>query len=64
MTLEETRKEDSANWTVRASNTAGYAESHAKLTVQVYVKVETMTPGDIIPRALNLIGLKLKRLQE
>ena len=25
--------EDSANWSVRASNSAGYAESHAKLTV-------------------------------
>ena len=34
LTIEETMKEDSANWSVRASNQAGYAESHAKLTVQ------------------------------
>ena len=34
MTIDETFVEDSANWSVRASNQAGYAESHAKLTVQ------------------------------
>ena len=34
LTIEETMKEDSANWSVRASNKAGYSESHAKLTVQ------------------------------
>ena len=35
LTILETCKEDSANWTIRASNSAGYAESHAKLLVQV-----------------------------
>ena len=34
LTIEETMKEDSANWSVRAANKAGYAESHAKLTVR------------------------------
>ncbi|XP_023348340.1 myosin light chain kinase, smooth muscle, partial [Eurytemora carolleeae] len=34
LTILETCKEDSANWTIRASNSAGYAESHAKLLVQ------------------------------
>ena len=32
--IEETFVEDSANWSLRASNQAGYAESHAKLTVR------------------------------
>ena len=32
--IEETFVEDSANWSLRASNQAGYAESHAKLTVK------------------------------
>ena len=34
LTIEESMKEDSANWSVRASNKAGYSESHAKLTVK------------------------------
>ena len=33
LTINETLADDSANWSVRASNQAGYAESHAKLTV-------------------------------
>ena len=33
LTIDEIFAEDSANWSVRASNKAGYAESHAKLTV-------------------------------
>ena len=33
LTIDETMPADSANWSVRASNQAGYAESHAKLTV-------------------------------
>lgn len=32
--IEEAFVEDSANWSLRASNQAGYAESHAKLTVR------------------------------
>ena len=32
--IEETFVADSANWSVRASNIGGYAESHAKLTVK------------------------------
>ncbi len=32
--IDETFVADSANWSVRASNIGGYAESHAKLTVQ------------------------------
>ncbi len=32
--IDETFVADSANWSLRASNSAGYAESHAKLTVQ------------------------------
>ena len=32
--IEEAFVEDSANWSLRASNLAGYAESHAKLTVK------------------------------
>ena len=38
--IEETMKEDSANWSVRASNQAGYSESHAKLTVREIQPVE------------------------
>ncbi len=34
LAIDETFAEDSANWSVRASNSAGYAESHAKLTVR------------------------------
>ena len=32
--IEETFVADSANWSIRASNIGGYAESHAKLTVK------------------------------
>ena len=32
--IEETFIADSANWSIRASNIGGYAESHAKLTVK------------------------------
>ena len=32
--IDETFVADSANWSVRASNIGGYAESHAKLTVK------------------------------
>jgi hypothetical protein len=38
--IEESIKEDSANWSVRASNKAGYSESHAKLTVRENIPIE------------------------
>ena len=45
LTIDETFVEDSANWSVRASNQAGYAESHAKLTVkEVRVLQEPVAP--------------------
>lgn len=48
LTIEETFVDDSANWSVRASNPAGYAESHAKLTVQEIKPVEEMNPPEIV----------------
>ena len=49
--IEETFVEDSANWSVRASNPAGYAESHAKLTVKEAkpVAVEEEAPRVVVP---------------
>ena len=44
LSIEETLREDSANWTCRASNQAGYAESHAKLTVQEVRMPEPLEP--------------------
>ena len=35
LVIAETMVADSGNWSVRASNTGGYAESHAKVTVLV-----------------------------
>ena len=46
--IEETFVEDSANWSVRASNQAGYAESHAKLTVQEIKPVEELEQPKIV----------------
>ena len=40
LVIEESMKEDSANWSVRAANSAGYAETHAKLTVKEVKPVE------------------------
>ena len=48
LVIEETFVEDSANWSLRASNQAGYAESHAKLTVQEIKPVEQQEPPKII----------------
>ena len=48
LAIEETFVEDSANWSVRASNQAGYAESHAKLTVQEIKPVEEQCPPKIV----------------
>ena len=47
LTIDETFVDDSANWSVRASNPAGYAESHAKLTVQE--KIEQFKPKVVKP---------------
>ena len=52
LTIEETMKEDSANWSVRASNKAGYSESHAKLTVREVVPlVQEFPPLFVKPLA-------------
>ena len=42
--IEESMKEDSANWSVKASNSAGYSESHSKLTVKEIKPVEKQYP--------------------
>ncbi|XP_059093271.1 muscle M-line assembly protein unc-89-like isoform X2 [Tigriopus californicus] len=47
LTIEETFVADSANWSVRASNCAGYAESHAKLTVKELKPIETPSPPKV-----------------
>ena len=49
LAIEETLREDSANWTCRASNPAGYAESHAKLTVREARMPEPVEPEDHKP---------------
>ena len=46
--IEETLKEDSANWSVRASNNAGFSESHAKLTVKEVKVPEKQFPPSFI----------------
>ncbi len=54
LTIDETFVEDSANWSVRASNQAGYAESHAKLTVKE-IKEEGTAP--VIVRGLKDVAV-------
>lgn len=54
LTIEETFVADSANWSVRASNCAGYAESHAKLTVKEMKPVETQRPPEVVIPLKNL----------
>jgi hypothetical protein len=50
LVIEETFVADSANWSVRASNIGGYAESHAKLTVrEPKPHVEAFPPTFTIP---------------
>ena len=50
LTIDETMAADSANWSVRACNQAGYAESHAKLTVlEVEPPVEQFIPSVMKP---------------
>ncbi len=51
--IAETFVEDSANWSVRAFNPAGYAESHAKLTVQEAARAveEQARPLVLVPLA-------------
>ena len=50
LAIEESMKEDSANWSVRASNKAGYSESHAKLTVKEVKPIEEQYPPSFIEK--------------
>ena len=54
--IEEAFVEDSANWSLRASNLAGYAESHAKLTVTETRPTSAEAPAAAAP----LVALPLK----
>ena len=53
LAIEESMKEDSANWSVRASNKAGYSESHAKLTVKEVKPIEDHYPPSFIEKLLD-----------
>lgn len=49
MTINESMVADSANWSVRASNMGGYAESHAKLTVKESRAIPAIPPSVLRP---------------